>query len=175
MQTWIFSFVNVDLEGNENRVLLTQISKLSHEWIGNEHFENSILWFSKNPMDRPSRVQVLQLRSSKLRFPFSEWTLFGPIENRTLIWLVMRPWKVGNFHVQKIRALMHARAPDYLQNANSEYTEYQVLVPGTLHKPSTSTSTTTVVALCRFGICTTYNTKGRFCILQIFFGITLCK
>jgi hypothetical protein len=47
MQTWIFVFVNFDLEGNENQVLLSQKSKLSHEWIGNEHFETSILRFSK--------------------------------------------------------------------------------------------------------------------------------
>ena len=53
MQTWIFSFVNFDLEVNENRVLLTQKSKLSHEGIGNEHFETSKLRFPKNPMDRP--------------------------------------------------------------------------------------------------------------------------
>ena len=53
MQTWIFFFVNFDLVGNENRVLLTQKSKLSHELMGNEHFETSILRFSKNPWTGP--------------------------------------------------------------------------------------------------------------------------
>ncbi len=58
MQTWIFFFVNFDLVGNENRVLLTQKSKLSHELMGNEHFETSILRFSKNPWTGPYGTRI---------------------------------------------------------------------------------------------------------------------